>query len=311
MELPDSDLYDLSLGRSTARQAWVRAEDGAQICAQVYEPDRAEPASPPILILDGIGCSGWAFRRIIPTLAERRVVALVHYRGHGRSPTPPRPWHLGMHVLADDAAALATRIELAPALVVGFSMGVQVSLELYRRHRDKVAALAAVAGPSGRVLEQFQGTDLFGQALPFVLASTRLAGRLSQRLWRRVVPSQLSREIGVRTATNYRRLAASDFDVYMRQLSKVNPELFVAMLEQAHRHSAADVLPDVRVPTMVVAGGQDHFVPLHVMRELAFSIAGARWEVLPEATHALPAEYPAQLLRRLVDFADEVGGVRP
>jgi pimeloyl-ACP methyl ester carboxylesterase len=211
-----------------------------------------------------------------------------------------------MHVLADDAAAIADRLELAPALVVGFSMGVQVALELIRRHRDKVAGLAAVAGPSGRVLEQFQGTDLFGQALPFVLASTRLAGRLSQKLWQRLVPSQLSREIGVRTATNYKRVAASDFDVYMRQLSKVNPELFVAMLEQAHRHSAADVLPDIRVPTMVVAGGGDNFVPLHVMRDLAFGIQGARWEVFPEATHALPAEYPAELAQRLVAFADEV-----
>jgi len=133
-----------------------------------------------------------------------------------------------------------------------------------------------------------------------------VAGRLSQRVWERLVPSQLSREIGVRTATNYQRLAASDFDVYMRQLSRVNPELFVAMLEQAHRHCAADVLPDVRVPTMVIAGGRDNFVPLSVMRELAFAIPGARWEMIPEATHALPAEYPAEVTRRVEAFADEI-----
>ncbi len=289
---------------TSARQAWIRAEDGAQVCAQVYDPDQAK--SPPILILDGIGCSGWAFRRIIPHLSKQRLVALVHYRGHGRSPTPARPWHLGMHVLADDAAAIAERLELEPALVVGFSMGVQVSLELYRRHPKRVAGLVAIGGPSGRVLEQFRGTDLFGQALPFILASTRLAGRLSQQIWERLLPSPLSREIGVRTATNYQRLAASDFDVYMRQLAKVNPELFVAMLEQAHRHSAADVLPTIRVPSMVIAGGRDNFVPLHVMRELAFAIPHARWEVIPDATHALPAEYPADITRRLADFADEI-----
>lgn len=215
-----------------------------------------------------------------------------------------------MHVLADDAAALCERAGIEGALVVGFSMGFQVSLELYRRHPSLVGGLVAVAGPSGRVLEQFKGTDIFGQALPFVLASTRLAGRFSQRLWQRLLPSQLSREIGVRTAVNYDRLAASDFDVYMRQLSKVNPELFVHMLEQAHRHSAADVLPNVRVPAMVIAGGQDNFIPLNVMRELAFAIPGARWEVIPEATHALPAEFPADIVRRIQGMADEISDSR-
>lgn len=292
------------VGATGARQAWVRGDDGAQVCAQVY--GESDGLKPPILILDGIGCSGWAFRRIIPTLSDRRLVALLHYRGHGRSPTPSRPWHLGMQVLADDAAAMCEHLELPPALVVGFSMGFQVSLELFRRNPAKVAGLVSIAGPSGRVLEQFKGSDLFGQALPLVLATTRAAGQLSQRIWQRLVPSTLSREIGVRTATNYRRLAASDFDVYMQQLAKVNPELFVAMLEQAHRHTAGDVVPEVDVPSLVIAGGQDNFIPLNVMRELAFSLPGARWRVLPEATHALPAEYPADVTRYLDDFADEL-----
>jgi pimeloyl-ACP methyl ester carboxylesterase len=285
----------------------VDTPDGAQVCAEVHGPPDRDAVAPPILILDGIGCSGWAFRRIIPGLAVRRRVVLPHYRGHGCSPAPPRPWRLGMEVLADDAAAVAARLELGPALVAGFSMGFQVALELYRRHRERVAGLAAIAGPSGRVLAQFKGTELFGHALPLLLATTRMAGRVSASVWQRLVPSALSRQVGVRTATNWRRLAASDFDVYMRQLARVHPELFVAMLEHAHRHSAADVVPRVAVPTLVLAGGQDNFIPLAVMRELWFALPNARFEVFPEATHALPAEYPVQVQRRIEGLADELG----
>ena len=127
-------------------------------------PDDAE--APSILILDGIGCSGWAFRRIIPRLAERRRVVHLHYRGHGRSPDPPRPWRIRMTDFADDAAAACEHAGLGPVVVVGFSMGFQVALELFRRHRSRIVGLVSLAGPSGRVLRNFQGTQAFGQALP-------------------------------------------------------------------------------------------------------------------------------------------------
>src|SRR5690606_4413669 len=96
----------------------------------------------PLLILDGIGCSGWAFQRSLPILARHRAVVLLHYRGHGDSPTPPRPWNLSMDVLAGDAAALLDRIghhiRLDRAAVLGFSMGFSVALELHRLFPERV-----------------------------------------------------------------------------------------------------------------------------------------------------------------------------
>jgi len=282
----------------------IRLADGATIAYQLFGAATAA-VDTPLLILDGIGCSGWAFRRIIPELAKRRQIMLLHYRGHGLSPEPPRPWALSMPSLADDAAQALDHAGIERATVIGFSMGFPVALELYRRHRQRVTALVSLAGPSGRVLQTFQGTQAFGHALPLLRATTRVARDFTLKAWRALVPSNLTLSLGLNFQVNLDRIAVDDFEFYTRQLAEMNPELFVAMLEEADRHSAADLLATLDVPVPVIAGAQDSFVPLATMRELAFAIPRVRWKVLQKATHALPAEYPGELIQALTEFADD------
>lgn len=282
---------------------WVDRDDGARLYVRVLGTPSDKPA---LLILDGIGCAGWAFRRLAPSIALTHQVVLMHYRGHGRSPSPPRPWQLGMHTLADDAAAVCEQLGLERVVALGFSMGFQVALEFYRRHRRRTCALVSLAGPPGQPLASFQGTDAFSFALPLVVGATRLAKQVSARVWRSVLPSRPAIDFGLRFEVNAERIDSRDFELYLRQMSAINPELFAAMLEQAQRHCADDVLASIRVPTLVVAGARDDFVPVSRLREMAFSIPGARWEVLDEATHALPAEYPDELGERLAGFLSEL-----
>ncbi|MFV8756736.1 alpha/beta fold hydrolase [Nannocystaceae bacterium ST9] len=292
------------------RKLWLAREDGARVYVRVLGPRESNerPNEPALLILDGIGCSGWAFRRIIPRIAKQRRVVFMHYRGHGRSPTPPRPWHLGMHTLADDAAAACTAVGVDRVVALGFSMGFQVALEFYRRHHERTVGLISLAGPPGQPLSSFRGTDTFAFALPFLVAATSVAKQLTTRVWRSILPSRQALDLGLRFEVNRAKIDSRDFELYLRGMADISPELFVAMLEQAHRHCADDLLPRIRVPTLVIAGARDEFVPLPRLREMAFAIPGARWEVFDEATHALPAEYPEDIGERIASFFDEIAG---
>ncbi|MEM9459501.1 MAG: alpha/beta hydrolase [Myxococcota bacterium] len=282
-----------------SEEIFVEREDGASL----FVRDIAMRHERAILILDGIGCSGWAFRRIIPRLAENNRVLLMHYRGHGRSPDPPRPWHLSMPDLADDAAAVLEARGVGSAVVLGFSMGFQVALEVYRRHRHQVAGLVDLAGPSGRAMATFQGTDVFGHVLPLARTAMRHAQDLTRRLWRGLVPTTWIQDLGALTRQiNFERLRDEDFEIYLDQMAAMNPELFFEMLAEASRHTAEDLLPDIQVPTLVIAGAHDRFVPLPTLRSIAFAIPQAQWVVIEDGTHALPAEYAEEISDRLQQF---------
>ncbi|HWB74186.1 MAG TPA: alpha/beta hydrolase [Nannocystaceae bacterium] len=289
------------LGAEPGSELAIERPDGATIWARTT----GDPQSPALLVLDGIGCSGWAFRRIVPQLAERLYVVQADYPGHGRSPTPPRPWALSMPDLADHANAVLEALAIERATVVGFSMGFQVALELYRRHRARVAALVSLAGPSGKALATFQGTDVFAHALPLVRAASRYASVTTMKLWRTVLPSKWLPWLGLHGQLNPMRIELSDLEFYLRQMSEIHPELFLDMLGEAARHTADDLLPGIRVPTLVIAGAQDRFVPAETQRRIAFAIPTAQWMVIEDGSHALPAEFGMEIAERLLAFVDE------
>jgi pimeloyl-ACP methyl ester carboxylesterase len=52
-----------------------------------------------------------------------------------------------------------------------------------------------------------------------------------------------------------------------------------------------DRLSEIRVPTLVLAGGQDQVVPSSATRQVAERIAGARFEIDPECGHTVRASF--------------------
>ena len=299
-----SSLADLGPDRTLR----IERPDGAAVAADVFLPRSVAAGGPPLLILDGIGCAGWAFRRIVPILRERSPVVFLYYRGHGRSPVPPRPWNLSMRDLALDAVAVVDAAGFGPACAVGFSMGFSVGLEICRLAPSKVCGLVSLAGPAGRVLDHFQGTDAFRELVPLVHRAAAVARDLLLPVWRTVLASRITRLVGLYTQVDPERVHEEDLEIYLHEMSRMDPELFLAMLEEAAAYDPSDFLASLSKPVLVVAGARDRFVPLPVLRKTAFEIPNARWEVVEEGTHALPAEHPARIGATVLAFAAEACG---
>jgi len=285
--------------------------DGALVHGYLTRPPDSDEEQIPLLVLDGIGCYGWAFPEITPRIAATRPVLHAHYRGHGPSPTPPRPWDLRMETLAHDAMALVNAAGFeGPVTILGYSMGFQVALECVRHYSDRVCGLINIAGPSGRALSSFQGTDAFAHALPVLAGAARLARRMTDDIWRTLVPHRLAREIGIITAVNGRRLPPNYFERYMGDLSRIHPELFLSMLEEANAHDGADLLPTIEIPAQVIAGANDSFVPLAVLKRTAEQLPNASLSIIEDATHAVTAEYIPEVTGLILDLLARVDDQR-
>jgi pimeloyl-ACP methyl ester carboxylesterase len=213
-----------------------------------------------------------------------------------------------MSALADDAAAAMDALQMPRAIVVGFSMGFQVALELARLHRQRVAGLVSLAGASGRPLDSFMPgpfSGLAARALPRILGIRARAPRLFERAWSRALPSPWVHDVAMRVGVDAANVEPADMELYLRHMSDVSPRVFLGMLEAAQAHCADDVLPDIRVPTLICAGGRDGFVPAARLRDMVDAIPNAWWRLFPEATHALPAERPREIHRAIESIAVE------
>lgn len=278
----------------------LRPGDRSPLFYERYDPGR--PGAPAVALCDGIGCDGYVWRYLIRALAPRARLVHGHYPGHGRSPRPRDGARLAIADLADDVAALLDDADIDRATLVGHSMGVQVALETYRRHPDRVAALVLVCGAPGSPLRTFRGTSAAARVLPVLRAAAGAAPRAIGGVWRAFTPTRAALWLAARIEINGALIDPDDFRPYLDGLARVDPNLFLALLTEANRHSALDVLPRVAVPALVVAGDRDGFTPASLSRRMAADIPRAELVVVEGGSHTAPLERPHQVERAVIDF---------
>ena len=98
-------------------------------------------SGPPLLLIHGNGASVRIWGRSIEDLAAAHRVIAYDRRGFDRSSGPPAN-ALSDH--ADDAVALLRELGAEPALVVGWSAGGVVALDLAARYPASVGSLVLV-----------------------------------------------------------------------------------------------------------------------------------------------------------------------
>ncbi len=104
---------------------------------------------PPLLLVHGWPENWYAWRKVMPELAKDYTVIAVDQRGIGRTEKTAGGYDAG--TLADDLAALMTRLGHDRFAVVGHDTGAVVSYALAADYRNRVESLAfaEIPGPPG------------------------------------------------------------------------------------------------------------------------------------------------------------------
>ncbi|MGK5113590.1 alpha/beta fold hydrolase [Geodermatophilus sp. CPCC 205506] len=226
--------------------------------------EAAGPDAVPVLLLHGAYMSTGTFGPLLPALAETRQVVVCDLQGHGRTTDADRP--ITYEGLADDAAALLGHLGLAPADVVGYSMGGGVALQLGVRSPEVVRRLVVMSASYTSDGMQRELLDMIPSISPEVFAGTPI-------------------EAG------YREIAP-DPDRFPMLVDKLKT------LDMTPFSWPPEAIRAIPAPTMIVVGDADairleHAVELYRLRgggamgDLA-GLSRARLAVVPGTTHYMP-----------------------
>ncbi|MBL8058205.1 MAG: alpha/beta fold hydrolase [Anaerolineales bacterium] len=109
--------------------------------------ERHGAGRPLVLVHGGFGFTGM-FAALIPGLAAGREVIAVELQGHGRTADVDRPF--SFEQFGDDVAALIQHLGLAPADLLGYSLGGGAAWQAALRHPPAVRRLAVISAPAQR-----------------------------------------------------------------------------------------------------------------------------------------------------------------
>jgi len=284
--------------RPVVRVGTAQADDGDLLHY------RADGSGPRVLLCsNGIGVSTFFWRGLADFFAPTHTVITWDYRGHGQSPIASHPDQLTVARCARDLWAVADRLGAHEAVLIAHSMGCQVSLEAFRLHPSRVRGFVPMLGAPGKAFASFVGGE---RLLPLVrlllevgARNPQLAGQLLRRwlalpgLW------QAMRALGIIHPDLCPR---EEFEPYFAHLAALDLRGYFSLARDLLTHDASDLLPQLRVPTLVVGGERDLFAPVARSREMAAAIPGAELLVLREGSHAALVEQPELLALSVEKF---------
>lgn len=249
----------------------------------------------PLVLLHGFPLDRTVWDEQLPALAGSRVIR-VDLRGCGESEPSDGP--ALMEMLAGDVAGVLDLLHAERAAFAGHSIGGYVALAFFRMYAERVAGLALVASHVAEDASQNASADP---------AQRELAGArdtLAERLEREgtmdaAVESYLPRYFAPHVYRERPELVERGRAMMERQSPRGCAELVRGMKERLDSH---DLLDDVRVPAMVIAGGEDHYLKAETLRETAHAMR-AEFVLLDRAGHLPMWEAPAETADALASFA--------
>jgi len=246
-------------------------------------------SGPHLTLLHSVGLStreGW--RNQIAPLAEHFTVLTFDFRGLGQSGRGDAP--LGVATFADDLEVLLAALGIARTAVMGISLGGFVAQAFALKRPDLVSALVLVS-----------------------TTSRIFAGNAERRAER----NRRIRDTGMAAAAAHQieshfppEFAAANADVcawYERHYLANDPESYIAIMDDLGRFDVTARLPEIRCPTLIVAGDQDATsvagrAPLDSARILHVGIPGSELAVIPGANHYPQIDHTEAFNDRVIGF---------
>ena len=220
-------------------------------------------------------------------LASKYRVILPDLRAHGRSSVPDRPALMADY--ADDLDALCREVKVGKAVWAGISIGGYTLFEMWRRHAQRVKAMAILCSKAtadtaeGKAIRLKSADDVLERGVSFFLDAQlpKLLGETTQRSRRDIVDA----------ARNTMRFAT--------------PQA-IAMVQRgmAERPDSTPTLPGISVPTQLIGGEEDTLAPRAEIERMHAGICGSSMAIVPKAGHYVCFERPDETFRLLRNFCD-------
>ncbi|MHA1580203.1 MAG: alpha/beta fold hydrolase [Candidatus Freyarchaeota archaeon] len=242
----------------------------------------------PLVMIMGLSANkDWWPPYVLEQFSKHFKVLVFDNRGAGRTDAPKIDYTIRM--FADDTLGLMDALQIEEAHVLGVSMGGMIAQEFVLNYTDRVKKLVLCCTTPG-------GPNAVPTPPEVIQQMTSMEGLTDEQIARRIIPLLYPEEFiknnpdVVERTVNHILIAPISQDAYMRQLGAIM------------RFDAYDRLPQIRRPTLVMAGKEDVLLPYRNSEILAERIPGAKLVLYDGVGHGLITQVAEDFTKRVIEF---------
>jgi pimeloyl-ACP methyl ester carboxylesterase len=254
-----------------------------------YELYNQRSNQPFIVLIHGFLSSTFSYRRLIPYLMNDFSVLALDLPPFGKSEKSIR-FQYTYKNLATLVIELLARLQIRSCILVGHSMGGQISLNIAKQHPDLVQQMILLC--SSGYLKRAQMPLLLSTYIPYF--------HLYVKRWleRQGVEKNLLNVIYDHSLIDEEMCKGYEQPFYDKQIFKALARLI--------RHREGDLsseeLKKIETPSLLVWGEEDKVVPIHIGKRLHQDLPNSQFISFPKTGHLLPEEKPSHVYEQILRF---------
>lgn len=250
---------------------------------QIYY-ELSGPKNAPVLALSNgimMSTASWAYQK--SALEQHLRVLLYDCRGMWQSDHPEEAYSMEQH--ADDLAGLLDALEIEKAHIAGISYGAEVSMVFALKFPEKIQSLIIIDGVSEI------HPLLKAQTMPWLMAAEREDPELLLRT-----------SVHLNFAENWIQANQAFIENSVDRYAELDMDALARLMRAFYKLDITDQLPEIKAPTLVIAGEEDLIKGPKYAEIIANRIPGSELATVPGSGHAVCLEKPAVLNTLLLGF---------
>ncbi|MBF0117966.1 MAG: alpha/beta hydrolase [Desulfobacterales bacterium] len=260
-----------------------------------------------IVLANGLGGRLYVWEPLIEKMYPEYRIITWDYRGLFESEVHSKIRRLSITNHAEDLATILDKEEIKNAVIIGWSMGVQVSLEFAYLFPEKAKKLVLINGTYGHALSTgFQPLvripwlnrylheliDLVKNT-PIFLYLLEQQKNLKPLIWPVGIAYSYLRGNGkIKYAINQ----------YVSDVLSTDISNYLRLFQELDAHSAYHYLREIKQPTLVIWGDLDLLTPAYQSKEIVRKMRNAKYVRFLLGTHFVLLEYPKEVSKHVADF---------
>ncbi|OVE82343.1 hypothetical protein BVY03_01130 [bacterium K02(2017)] len=286
------------------KQKHLKSFDGTKIGYQVIGNGKI-----PFVLCNGLGGTSHTWSPLYENLSKKFTFITWDYRGIFTSEAPQDLSHLTIEHHCKDLEMVLKKEKITKAIFGGWSMGVQVCLEYYRKHAKNFKGLFLINGTYGYVLKTALNSPLTKYILPsinqlIIKMMPTLQPKL-QPLAKNVINSKDFLSIISKLGLVHKNFDSEIFTQLAHEMMDTNLTAYHSIMDCIIGHDASDVLPQIKVPTLIISSTKDIITPSHTAEYMAEQIPKAELFIVNEGSHYSLLEFPEIITKRVQQFLNE------
>ncbi len=262
-----------------------------------------------LLLANGLGGRLYAWEPLLEGLWRDYRLITWDYRGLFDSDTPTSRRRLSLVDHVHDACAILQAERCQRATFVGWSMGVQVALDLAATHPELCAGLVLMNGTYGHTLatgfQPLVSVPGVPKLLHFLIESIHGHPAVADRV------AQLAR-LGELPTTAMFALTAGRRGIalrpalrrYMDDVLGPSFDNYLRLFQELDAHSVYHLLPEIQSPALVVSGLLDALTPARQSWEIHWRLRDSKHLALLRASHFSLLEHPELVVPAVRTFLE-------